>query len=529
MDNSAIKNMLMLVVLFFILMIPQGVSAHALLEKATPAPDSYLKSSPKEIVLIFNERLEKELYSIKVFNEDGDLVGKSKTKINKKQKQIMQDLPTLPDGIYTISYSVLSADGHAVKGTYVVSIGEEFVGSNGMNQLGLRLEDSKSVSVWFSIVNSVVRTLYYTGLLATTGWIIWGTFSRMEKKEIRAKYRQWALYCQIVLLITTAGMGLMQFADLLDRWAIGGIWTILTNTTVGITFTLSMLLSVSGFAILLRNKWVDRLWVFLFLLLKSVNGHAMAFDSPIRTVLLDIIHLLAAAIWSGGLLYILVYWRNQRAHAWKFLLVFSKVALISILTLIVSGVASTFIFLPKVHYLLYTEWGILLLIKVALVLFVIAVGSVLRHANRKQKEDAIGRLLKIDFTVMILILAIVGTFTHLSPVPQNKPLEWHEQEHDIKLTTTITPKVPGNNLFMVEAFSIEEEVKIKRVEMFLINKDNSDIAPIQVPFDAMKQSSEVAYMMDGQYLPFSGNWKVEVRIIDSEDNERIYSTDFIVY
>ena len=44
-----------------------------------------------------------------------------------------------------------------------------------------------------------------------------------------------------------------------------------------------MILYISGFAILHRIKWLDLLWVFIILALKSVNGHAMAFEPPIRT------------------------------------------------------------------------------------------------------------------------------------------------------------------------------------------------------------------------------------------------------
>ncbi len=81
---------------------------------------------------------------------------------------------------------------------------------------------------------------------------------------------------------------------------------------------------------------------------KKFKWTCYCFDPWIVTVLLDIIHLLAASIWAGGLLYILVYWKKQREHVQQFLSLFSKVALVSILVLIVTGVASTFIFLPQV-------------------------------------------------------------------------------------------------------------------------------------------------------------------------------------
>ena len=72
---------------------------------------------------------------------------------------------------------------------------------------------------------------------------------------------------------------------------------------------------------------------------------------------------------------------------------------------------------------------------------------------------------------------------------------------------------------MVVANSRKEGVRIKRIELFLKYKDNPDVAPIQIPFSEQEQSKNVQYMIDGQYLPFSGNWTAEIRILDSEDNE----------
>ena len=527
MNKYVLRNILILCSIFFILTIPQGVFAHALLEKATPAPDSQLKLPPKEIVLVFNERLEKELYSIKVFNEDGDMVSQTKTEMSKDQKSLKQVLPSLPNGNYAISYSVLSADGHPIKGSYVISIGEETVLRSDMNQLDLQKEENESVL--FSTFYSMIRILYYIALLLTTGWIAWGTVSKIEKAEIRKSYKQKALYLQIALFITTIGMGFLQFTELLDSWTLSEFWSVLTGTTIGRTWYISIILSIFGFALLFRNKWLDRLWVYLILVIKSSNGHAVVFEPRIVTVLIDIIHLLAAAIWAGGLLYILVYWKKQREHVQQFLSFFSKVAFVSILVLIVTGIASTFIFLPEVHYLLYTQWGILLLIKVAFVLLVIVIAGILRYTMKKKQDDSIGKWLKIDFTLMIVILGIVGVFTHLNPLPQNEPLEWHEREHNIEFTTTISPKVPGNNHFMVVANSRKEGVDIKSIELFLKYKDNPDVAPIQVPFYDTEQSKTVQIMIEGQYLPFSGNWTAEIRILDSEDNENVFSTDFIVY
>ena len=236
MNKYVLKNILILCSIIFILTVPQGVFAHALLEDATPAPDSQLKSPPKEIVLTFNERLEKELYSIKVFSEDGELVSDSKTEMSKDQKYISQALPFLPNGNYAISYSVLSSDGHPIKGSYVVSIGEETVLRSDMNQLNFLKEENSSVL--FSTFYSIVRILYYIILLLTTGWIVWGTINKVEQEVIKTTFKQWAFYLQISLLITMIGLGLLQFAKLLDCW-IYLDWSVLTGTSIGISLFLS--------------------------------------------------------------------------------------------------------------------------------------------------------------------------------------------------------------------------------------------------------------------------------------------------
>jgi copper transport protein len=511
-------NMFILLSIIIVFAFPQYTSAHALLERATPAPDSHLQSTPKEIVLSFNERIEDEFYFIKVFNENGNLINDSNTVLSTNQKELSSDLPNLANGNYTVSYSVISADGHPIKGSYIFTFGEV---ENGIEPLqGVGNQDEKTV------LTNVVRIIYYLALILVTGWMIWG-FTSKTHEEIRNKHRKIALYIQLVFLIANIGMGYVQFAGLID--SLNRIGSLITGTTVGMTWMFSMLLSLSGFVLLLRNKWLDWLWVLLLLSSKSVNGHALAFDPVILTVLMDLIHLIAAAIWAGGLLYILILRKRHSEFGRGFLVSFSRMALLSIILLVLTGTVLTLTYLPDIHYLLYSNWGKWLLVKIGFVLLVIIIGSILRLNLKKKKDSNIGKLIKIDFTLMILISVIVGIFTYLSPIPENKPLVWSEEDNHIAFTANITPKVPGDNMYMVDASSSKEGVSIKRVELFLKNKDNPDVAPIQVPFAVYEQEKKVHYMIEGPYIPFAGNWTVEVRILDSDDNESVYRKDIIVY
>jgi copper transport protein len=255
----------------------------------------------------------------------------------------------------------------------------------------------------------------------------------------------------------------------------------------------------------------------------------VAFEPAFVSISLDFIHLLAASIWSGGLFFILLFWKKHREYVKHFLLIFSKAAFLSIIVLILSGATLTFIYLPDLSYLVKTQWGVLLLIKVGLVFMVILTGAFLRFNLKNKQENSIGKWLKIDMTMMFFILIIVGCFTHLSPLPQNEPLNWTETKNDREIKTMISPKIPGSNSITIDATSLEEGVIIKGIQLFLKYKDNPEVSPLQVPISTFEQDKSVYKRSESIYIPFDGNWTIELRILDSNDDESVFSKDFTVF
>ena len=317
MNHKRYRKILILFLLF-IVFVPQDAFAHAILEKAIPAPNSQVKEPPKEIVLTFNERMEEEFYSIKVFNADGDIVTDSETQLSIDQKQLTQVLPSLSDGTYMVSYRVLSADGHPIEGSYIFTIGEEtseFEDPGAFKEPSV-LDPERNNSnddASFSIVSTAIRIFNYIALLLSTGWILWGALRKEKMGEIERSYKRWAIILQISFLITNALMGFIQMSQLQGIWEMTNIASIMTGTNIGIIWTLSMLLSFLGFIFLTRYIWFDTFWAILLLLLKSQNGHAMAFEPAFISISLDFIHLLAASIWSWrSILYPIVLEKTSR-------------------------------------------------------------------------------------------------------------------------------------------------------------------------------------------------------------------------
>ena len=99
----------------------------------------------------------------------------------------------------------------------------------------------------------------------------------------------------------------------------------------------------------------------------------------------------------------------------------------------------------------------------------------------------------------------------------------------LKSRAVISPKVPGSNSFIIGATSLEEGVNIKGIQLFLKYKDNPEVSPIQVPIPIFEQDKSVYENSEGVYIPFDGNWTIELRILNSNDDESVFSKDFTVF
>lgn len=115
------KHILLFILL---LLLPQQLLAHAELIEATPAPGATLTEAPTEIWLTFNEPLG-EGSDIFVFTEGFQYIDNIRVEVNAEQNtQLIAYLPPLPVNDYNVQWSAISADGHAISGTYTFRVAE---------------------------------------------------------------------------------------------------------------------------------------------------------------------------------------------------------------------------------------------------------------------------------------------------------------------------------------------------------------------------------------------------------------------
>ena len=116
-------------------------------------------------------------------------------------------------------------------------------------------------------------------------------------------------------------------------------------------------------------------------MLPGSSGHAAQTAPRALSLVLDWLHLVAGSIWLGGLVGLLVLWWSlgaSRRVAGLAVAVprFSRVAFVSVLVLIASGIWATVLHLPTVASLWQTSYGQAILVKVALLAAAMLLASV---------------------------------------------------------------------------------------------------------------------------------------------------------
>jgi len=109
-----------------LLFLSSAAFSHARSVSSDPAPRSVVSRSPEFITILFNQQLEPAYSTIVVTNSHGNSVTDKAAIVDpKNSKRLILVLPYLAPGKYTVSYKVLSLDGHVVESTYKFRIKKE--------------------------------------------------------------------------------------------------------------------------------------------------------------------------------------------------------------------------------------------------------------------------------------------------------------------------------------------------------------------------------------------------------------------
>jgi copper transport protein len=436
------------------------VAAHANLARAEPAPNAVLEETPDRVIIWFTEPIEPPFSRIEVLDSQGRQVDNADSQVDRNDPAVMSvTLPNLERGTYTVAWRNLSTvDGHTIRGNYFFSVGEPIsaVPTLPADDIPLVQSPLEPVFRWVMLLGALTLAGGLAFELLVTRPVLSGDQSnqnlRTLARRIASRNDRLLLVGAGVALLGSLGQLVVQAAVVHEvplHQALGGpLFSLLGGTQwgqvwlwrIGLLALATALLVVSlklpgeGSASLVRTgRALSLLVAALMLLTVSLVSHGAA-TTGIRTAAIfsDYVHLLAAAIWVGGIFHllstvplVLVHQPQSQRRAILSGLVprFSVVAILSVGTLIISGLYSGWaqVTIPEA---LATPYGATLLVKVGLVAALLLLGALNLFwvRPRLNRQDGAGRQLRLllsgEAALAVLVILSVGMLTSMEPARQ---------------------------------------------------------------------------------------------------------------
>jgi copper transport protein len=367
--------------------------AHANLISTNPARNAVVAVSPERVTLTFDEPVESEFASIRVLDEQGRQVDDGQTALPEPTVAVVGIDSTLADGTYTVAWRFVSGDDDPIHGAFVFHVGKPGASAGGvLDEVAHEGTGSRAVSS----TGTIVRFLGFALILLAAGGAAALALWAAGDDLIETRRRLWlALACISIALmpVTLAAIGLQAASaaglglEATVRWALVDA---VVDTRFGSVALIRVALAalLAAVALLARHRVgagtperplaiAGCLLGVLLAASPALSGHAQVQGRV--AMLVDAIHVEAAAIWTGGLAFLalLLLWSGTRR--WQVARVavpaFSGVAVVSVAALIIAGAIRAILELSAPDQLWETTYGRLLLLKIALVMPLLALGA----------------------------------------------------------------------------------------------------------------------------------------------------------
>ncbi|MFE2044144.1 cytochrome c oxidase assembly protein [Streptomyces sp. NPDC059477] len=290
------------------------------------------------------------------------------------------------------------------------------------------IEDAGPLTTW---ALPVARALTDAAAVATTGALLLVAVllpggRRLDGTQLRylnwamASATVWAAASVATLLLTLSDLSARPLAEIARPEVVADFVTTDAQgrayaMTAAVAATVATLCVGLGTA-----RWARPALVLAVagLLPSAFTGHSSASGDHDAAVAALALHLVGAAIWVGGLLFVLVVAARGEQGTADAVRRFSPLAAGALLTVAASGVVNAAVRLPSLTDLVTTSYGLMILAKTAALAALAAIGH--RHRARtlpSLTKGARAPFLRLAATELLLMAATTGMAVALSRTP----------------------------------------------------------------------------------------------------------------
>jgi copper transport protein len=519
--------------------------AHAVLESSTPAQGALSATSPTQVRLHFGEPVEISTGSLRVLDSNGKPVQDgAPTHPGGVGSDVAVPLKSLANGSYLVLWRVISADSHPVDGTFTFSVGHA-----GAVAAARAATTDRTVAGLLA----ASRGIGYLGIAVFLGgfWFVrlcWpeGAANRVSRRVTAAGWILAMLGAGASLLLQGpygAGLGL---SDTLDSQVISGV----VDGRYGhaVLARLGLLVLAAGVAwwgLLTSSRTRLAAGIFSAVALGmlatfSWTGHSGVGIQVPLAVVSDLAHLTAMSVWLGGLvqLALAVLPTADEGVARRVAARFSTAALIAVAVLIVSGSYQAWRQAGILDSLTATNYGKLLLVKVALVLAVVVVAYFSRRWVRGRRtvvaahldvddpglqpsagQETAGRratsglrlTVAIEAALLVVVLGVTSFLVSAPPAREayRPSTAVNLQAGPVTVQVSIVPT--GTRVLDLHFYTFAASGEVLPVQEMDVSMTlpAQKLGPITIPVSDIAGSH---FLATGVQLPYAGVWTVGLKV-----------------
>ena len=552
------------------------VNAHAIVKATIPAIDSTVQSPPAQVVMTFNEPVELAFGAIRVYDSNRGRVDEGEARHRGGADTVAVDLEDdLPDGTYTVTWRVVSADGHPIHEAFVFHVGApgerpegiatELLGGEGGAG---RLEGG---------IAGVARWVTFASLLVLVGGVAFAVVIWSDRElhgDAERHFQRWwrrlVIGSLVGVVAGTAGAYLLQGAvagdlglgdavsfDVLEEVARTRFGRV-AFARVGIVVAIAAVLWWQRHRLPLQSApsvgaavRVDRpavghvavLGVLAFAVAATpgLAGHAGTTSPEALNVVADTVHVVGAAVWLGGLLVLLLGVIPRARHdehaavaAAPIVARYSDVALVAIAAVVASGAFRSWVEVRTLDALDET-YGLVLLAKLAVFVPIVLAGYVNNRILKPKLTTgvtpwrALRRTVTAEVALATVVLALTALLVNLAPARvaagTEGPFVTDLRFGAYDLNVIVDPDRVGENQIHLTATTPTGAPAPAEGMTVLFRMPDQDIGPL------VAEGVQLApghFVVQGRQLSVAGRWVLEIVVRTGRFDEDRTQTTLIV-
>ncbi|WP_217248448.1 copper resistance CopC/CopD family protein [Streptomyces sp. AC602_WCS936] len=379
-------------------------SAHAALTGSDPQQGAVVDKAPAQVSLTFSESVSMDDDSLRVLDPKGKRVDEGRPTGTGGTTYTVKLHAGLPDGTYTVTYQVVSADSHPVAGAYTFSVGAPSETSVSV----YTTEAGGGVVGWLYGLGRYVSYAGFTVLVGGAAFVLacWprGSGVRPVQRLVVSGWLALTAATLLLLLLRGSYTSSGKFGDVFDLSLLGEV--LQTKSGAALVSRLLLLAAAALFIAVLFGAYDKRedeekrdlsfglaiggtvvaaglaaTW--------AMSEHASVGLQAGIAMPVDVVHLLAVAAWLGGLTALLVALYRATAETPVPALAvrrFSRVAFGSVVALVATGTYQSWRQLGSWTAFTDTRYGQLLLVKIGLVAVLVGIAYLSRRWTARLAE-----------------------------------------------------------------------------------------------------------------------------------------------